>query len=467
MKRKNCGGCKKSTCDGCQLFLEKKLKTDKDGLQKTVLRIKGEELNALGIAYDVGTTTIAASLWDLKTGECIGTLSCLNLQRSWGNDVVSRISYCMENETEHVKELQAIVIEAMDRLAAKLIKDHKASGRICRATVVGNTAMCELVMGVSVAGLAKAPFHKGYVGFSSFKGAELGFKALKKTEIVVLPAIEGYVGADALAVYTYAKSVGAGENSLLIDIGTNGEMILIGKDKVYACSAAAGPALEGAAVECGMLALTGAISGVRMAGRFPTEDIFCEVIGETLPAGICGSGLLDIMALLYRQGVVDKNGYLKSRQEAAKEGVGAKLCQRLETVDGENRFFLAEGKKAIYLTGQDIRQLQLAKSAIRAGMEILMQKANLSVEEIDHIYLAGAFGNDIRPESAVAIGLLPEIESDKIKTLGNGAGFGAAMALLSTKVTEEMSRMSEEIIHIELAEEESFEALFVRHMDLP
>lgn len=467
MKRKNCGGCKKSTCDGCQLFLEKKLKTDKEGTQKTVLRIKGEEQNALGIAYDVGTTTIAAALWDLKTGECIGTLSCLNLQRSWGNDVVSRISYCMENEEEHVKELQAIVVEAMDRLAAKLMKDHKAAGRVCRATVVGNTAMCQLIMGISVAGLAKAPFHKGYAGCVSWKGNKLGFKTLKNAEIIILPAIEGFVGADALAVYTYAKSMGAGRNSLVIDVGTNGEMLLIGKDKVYACSTAAGPALEGAAVGCGMLALSGAIACVSMTGCFPTEDISCEIIGDTIPVGICGSGLMDLMALLYQRRVIDKNGYLKTRQEAAKDGVSVKLCQRLETVDGENRFNLAEGKKVIYLTGQDIRQLQLAKSAIRAGIEILMQKEGLKAEELESIYFAGAFGNYIRPESAVAIGLLPNIGKEKIRAVGNGAGFGSAMALLSAKTTEEMCKMSEQIEHVELADEASFEELFVRFMDMP
>ncbi len=465
MKRKTCGGCKKNTCDGCRMLLDVKLQTDKEERLLSPLKADGKESD-LGLAYDIGTTTIAATMWDLETGECMGSISGQNIQSIWGKDVVSRIAYCMEAE-EHARRLQYIVVEAMDRMAAQLIKEHRVNGRVKRVFAAGNTAMCEILLGIEVDGLAKAPFHKNYSGIVEKQGAELGFHKLKNLKISVLPAIEGYVGADALAVYTYVKSLGAGPGTLIVDVGTNGEILLIGKNKVYACSVAAGPALEGAAVSHGMVAFSGAIASVNLAGQFPGEDIVYEVIGDEAPQGICGSGLIDAFALLYRLGVIDKSGYLKTRQEAARDGVKAKICKRLDTIDGDNRFYFAEGKEPIWITGQDIRQMQLAKSAIRTGIELLLQKENMSIEEIDGLYLAGAFGNHICPESAVEIGLLPDIDRGKILSVGNGAGIGAAMALLSAEIANEMVTMSEGIEHIELAEEASFEELFVKYMDLP
>lgn len=467
MKNKRCGGCQKQSCDDCRLFLRQKLHTDKEIAGNLAIKITERPKKAVGIAFDVGTTTVAASLWNLNTGECMGALSSANPQRCKGNDVVSRIAYCMENETEHTRELQGMITECMDMLAEKLLQEYQVQEPVSHAIVVGNTAMCRLALGVSVSGLAKAPFKKGYTGCVVKQGRDMGLQVLESAKVTILPAIEGYVGADALAVYTYVKKMGAGENSLIVDIGTNGEILFIGKNGVYTCSTAAGPALEGAAVQCGMSASAGAIAGIRLAGSFPGEDIFLEVIGDTLPKGICGSGLLDAMALLYKEKLLSAEGYLKTEREAAKDGAGVRLCKRLQTVEGENRFVLKDGADPVYLTGRDIRQLQLAKGAIRAGMETLLQKEKLTVEEIDSIYLAGAFGNYIRPESAVAIGLLPQVGTEKIIPIGNGAGLGAAMALLSEEIVNEMVLLSEKIVHVELAREKVFEELFPEYMNLP
>jgi len=465
VKKQKCSGCQRNSCNGCRLFWQGKLHTDKE-CTEPVGKVTGTvDKMQLGIAFDVGTTTVAATLWNLETGECLGSSSCMNPQRKWGSDVVSRITYCMEEEN-HVSELQKLVIDVMEKLVQQLLGIHGEKQEIKRAVVVGNTAMCQLFLGYDVSNLAGAPFRKGYHGIVSVQGEEIGFTILKDTEIIVMPAIEGYVGADALAVYSYVRSKGVNENSLIVDIGTNGEILLIGKKKVYACSTAAGPALEGAAAECGMPALPGAVSGIGKTGMFPNEDIQYEVIGGGAPRGVCGSGLLDGMAFLYRQNLLERNGYLKNQREAAKAGVGIRLCKRLDTVDGENRFYLSQ-EDDIYLSGKDIRQLQLAKGAIRAGIEILLQKETITPEEIDRIYLAGAFGNDIYPQSAVEIGLLPEITIEKIVPVGNGAGFGAAMALLSDKVRSEMAYMSEQIVHVEIAKEPNFDKLFLQFIDFP
>ncbi len=325
--------------------------------------------------------------------------------------------------------------------------------------------MCELLLGTSLEGLTRAPFHKEYVGSVRKKGSELGFSFLKDTEVVVLPAIEGYVGADALAVHTWVKHVDGRARVLAVDVGTNGEILLFGEERDYACSAAAGPALEGAAVEQGMGAVDGAIKEVLLGGSFPREDIYCKVIGEGVPKGICGSGLVSALALLKKLKVIDETGYLRSRSEARAAGVREQICRRIVEGSEENKFLLTSEDVSVCLTAGDIRQLQLAKGAIRAGIEVLFIKEGIAKEDIRHIYLAGSFGSNIQVKDAVEIGLLPEIEAEKITHVGNCAGSGAVMALLSEKTIREMEEASQNIIHVELVDEESFKRNFLAALD--
>lgn len=492
-KKKSCAGCRKKSCDGCSLSTVGRLHSDKGQnffLPKDFK--KDESISGLGIAYDVGSTTIAGTLWDLKKGELLGTASCLNPGRRFGGDVVSRISYSRQSK-ENQKKLQRLMTEKLDELAQELClsagmgegkqkeqrreesrekaeenaeqrAENEANGNICKAVIVGNTAMCEMLLGLALEGLSCAPFHKEYIGCVRKAGSEIGFSFLKETEVTILPAIDGFVGADALAVYTYVKRQKEEGNVLAVDIGTNGEILLIGKERIYACSAAAGPALEGAAVSSGMSAATGAVEEVRLWGNFPREDIYCKVIGDTLPVGICGSGLADALALLSRLGVIDESGYLKTEEEARKAGVRETICRRLCVRDGENRFLLTNRDTPVYLTAGDIRQLQLAKGAVRAGIEILLQKEGVSKERLSRIYLAGAFGSCLKPESAVEIGLLPDIPSERIVSVGNCAGIGAVMALFSERTAEEMERDAESICHVELAGEEGFQECFLQCM---
>lgn len=483
-RRKKCAGCRKQSCDGCSLRTAGKLHSDKGkGFLFPEDFKKDDHVSGLGIAYDVGSTTIAGMLWDLKKGELLGTASCLNPGRRFGGDVVSRISYSRQNE-KNKKNLQSLMTEKLDELAKELweqgetnltdsVKSESAAclqeaknGQRCigKAVIAGNTAMCEMLLGFDLEGLSHAPFHKEYRGCVRKTGAQIGFSFLKEAEVTILPAIEGFVGADALAVYAYVKHQNTEGNVLTVDIGTNGEILLIGKEKAYACSTAAGPALEGAAVSSGMSAASGAIEEVRMLGSFPREDIYCKVIGDAAPIGICGSGLADALALLSRLGVIEESGYLKTVEEARKAGIRETICRRLCMKDGENQFLLTDQEQPVYLAVGDIRQLQLAKGAIRAGIEMLLQKEGISKGEISRIYLAGAFGSYLKPESAVEIGLLPDVPLERIVSVGNCAGTGAVMALFSEKIIKDMERDAEKICHVELAKEEGFQECFLQCM---
>ncbi len=460
MKNKKCMGCRKESCDGCSLSPAVKIKTSKDTVGEGILLLQDEGLSGLGIAFDIGTTTIAAMLWDLKQRRQLAVRSSINPQRSAGGDVISRIAYAGKSR-ENAWELQRLLVEKMDELARDMTRIPAR-----RVSVVGNTAMCEILLGLPLDGLSRAPFRKAYRGTAKRRGSELGFSFLGGAQILVLPSIDGYVGADALAVHTWVRRQDERSNVLAVDIGTNGEILLVGEKGTYACSAAAGPALEGAAVRQGMGAVAGAVEEVRILGSFPRQDLFCRTIGDAPPRGICGSGLMDALAVLRKLGVIEEDGYLPDRAQAGKRGVPQLVCRRLEEGEGERRILLTDAGHPVYLTAGDIRQLQLAKGAIRAGIEILLNKEGIQKEDLNHIYLAGAFGSCIKVESALAIGLLPDIVREKITHTGNCAGMGASMALLSDRVIKDMEDEAERIRHVELAGQERFQELFLQHMEL-
>lgn len=477
---KKCAGCKKVTCDGCSLKPGMKIYSSKGEPSLFPEGFQPDKGEGFGIAFDIGTTTVAAMLWDLEKRIQLETETCVNPQRFAGSDVISRIAYS-RNGKENGQRLKQVIVEKMDELAEKLCiqagiaaensnEAEEGYGKalkippVSKVTAAGNTVMCEILLGLSLKGLSAAPFHKEYAGFVRKKGSELGFSFLGEAQITVLPSIDGYVGADALAVYTYVKNKDDRKNLLAVDIGTNGEILLIGREKSYACSAAAGPALEGAAVFQGMGAAPGAIEEVRILGNFPRQNLYCKVIGDSNPRGICGSGLVDALAVLRKLKVIDETGYLLNAKEARKAGVPELVCRRLASEGEENRILLTTAENPVYLTSGDIRQLQLAKGAIRAGIEVLLRKAGITEEELTHIYLAGAFGSYIKLENAAAIGLLPDIPIERITHTGNCAGTGAVMALLSENTVMEMERYAGGICHVELAQEEKFQEYFLRYM---
>lgn len=471
-KIKKCPGCKRTSCNGCGIF--QKLNTNKQIRVQFPEGFAIEPSEGLGISFDVGTTTLAGMLWNLEEGSLLEAETSANPQAAFGADVINRIQAAAENDDKLAK-MQKLVVKKLDEMAAGMLgrySDQEYAGSIAgkevqKVTIVGNTAMCEILMGIKPEGLFRAPFTPDYKEISYRKGEQLGFQFLKDADVIILPPIGGYVGADALAVNCYVNQKAKEEKVLAVDIGTNGEILLLCGGKRYACSAAAGPALEGGAVSQGMRAAAGAVDMVSVSGRFPMQDIVSRVISGGNPQGICGSGLVDGLAQLYRIGVLDQTGYMRSAKEAKEAGVPERICRRIETMDDRRRFLLTDESHPVYLLADDVRALQLSVSAIRSGMEILLERAGIQAEELDKIYLAGAFGCYISIESGVAIGLFPDVPREKMVQAGNLAGTGAAMALLSEKVLRSSQEESCHFVHVELAEEDSFKERFLEHMNFP
>lgn len=467
-----CPGCKRENCNGCGIY--QKLNTNKHAGVSFPEDFQITPEQGLGISFDVGTTTLAGMLWDLKSGTLLNVETGANPQAVFGADVIRRIQAAVEDKA-NLKKMQKLLTDRLDEMSEQLLGTAKSENKLTdenirKVTLVGNTAMCEILLGIEPFGLFKAPFFPDFKSTMQMKGSSLGFRFLGDAQVMVLPPIGGYVGSDALMVYSYVNQKEPEKKILAVDIGTNGEILLQCGSQRYACSAAAGPALEGGAVSQGMRAVGGAIDMVSLSGSFPMQDIAVRVIGGVKPVGICGSGLVDALALLYRIGVLDYTGYMRNALEAKGAGVPDRICKRIvesSEEGGERRFLLTSAASPVYLAAGDVRQLQLSISAIRSGMEILLKKADCKVESLEGIYLAGAFGCYIGIESGIQTGLFPDLPREKIIQAGNLAGTGAAMALLSKDALKRLEEEKERFIHVELAQESDFQKLFLAHMNFP
>lgn len=406
-----------------------------------------------GIAIDIGTTTVVCYFFDLMSGTQIGSESILNPQIAYGEDVVSRLTYAIR-EPLGKTELQSKLWAKIEGMIERFLNTQGiALSDIHRISVVGNTAMHHLSLGLEVESLALSPYTPTLRKAYNTIGKEVGMSALQNTQMYFAPNIAGYVGGDALG---FVLSRRIHENSSLtfgIDVGTNSEIVAVKNRKLLCCSAAAGPAFEGARITQGMRARTGAIEYVRIESIDEAPEI--SVIGNASPVGLCGSAILDLVAELRRIGLVDITGKLR-------EG------RRVIEMSSHGRSYLVRGpedsqiRKSIFITQRDIRQVQLAKAAIRAGTEILASRTNSTPEQVETFYLAGAFGNYLRPESALEIGLLPPVDLSCIRPVGNAAGEGAKLVLLSKEEREEMNRIADSADYIELATAPEFKDLFYR-----
>lgn len=412
-----------------------------------------------GMAFDIGTTTVVGSLWDMTERIMIDAEAETNPQSTYGADVISRIQYCMEAE-EHVEALHDMVIQCCNEMISRLAQRNQiAKEQIYGASVSGNTTMSHIFWGISPRSMAKIPFAPVFCESLQTDAGSLGIDINPRGKIHLLPNIAGHVGSDITGVMIATGLEELSGNTIAIDVGTNGEILVASEGRILACSTAAGPAFEGACIRDGMRAAPGAIEKV-MIGK----EVKLQVIGGGQAVGICGSGLIDGVAELIKAKVISKNGNLLEKTQAEARGLPEFILERLVGTGRETAFVLAEGERQIAITQADIREVQLAKGAILGGMLTLMKKLCISQGGIDRVLVAGAFGSYIKKESAIGIGLLPDIEEEKVCSIGNGAGIGAAMALLSGEVCRRAEEEVKKIEHVELAKDPDFQDFYIDGM---
>lgn len=406
-------------------------------------------------------------LLDLNSGKIMARGALTNPQQGAGADVVSRILYAGDHPGG-LEELQSLVVKGLNQIIAKLCRENKLkSEEIYHAVVVGNTTMSHLFLGVDPTYLARAPFIPCFRQTAVLSAAELGLGILGEGKVTVLPMVAGYVGADTVGVMVASRIDELAGIHLFVDIGTNGEIILAGKGRILTCSTAAGPAFEGAGIKYGMRAAAGAIERVKIAG-----DVELGVIGtgKEKVRGICGSGLIDAVGEMYKAGIIDSRGRMNSSAKDL-QNLPPALRERIQVINEINEFILVQGQdsaggETIAITQKDIRELQLAKGAVLAGIKVLMVQLGIEAEEIDGIHLAGAFGSYIDRASALEIGLLPPVPLAKIQSIGNAAGKGAQMALLSTAEMARAEGLARKAEHIELSTESTFQKEFLKSLAL-
>jgi len=418
-----------------------------------------------GIAYDLGSTTIVGYLMDLPTGHELGVSAVMNPQVVYGDDLVSRISFAGTQENG-AAILQAAAVDAMNWIAADLLKGAGASpDNVYKITVVGNTCMTHLLLGIDVASLGQSPYVPTLCNDVQLSAGELGLSVCLEGKVTVLPNIAGFVGSDTVGVMLSTKWEPDGQTRLAVDIGTNGEMALMHQGRTYVCSAAAGPAFEGAGISCGMRGAPGAIDSVAI-----DDQVSVTTIDNKRPIGICGSGLVDAVAQMLGAGLIDETGRLLDLSDAAH--IPPAIRERLIKTDSGVEFVLATkkesgGGRAITLTGTDIRHLQLAKGSIHAAIQTLLAIAGTSDDGLSQILLAGAFGNYIRVESAIRIGLIPPVDSAIVVSIGNAAGAGARLALLCEQEMTLARDFAASAQHIELAVSPQYQTELMERMMFP
>ena len=413
-----------------------------------VLDLKKAKPDVYMAAFDIGTTTVVGYLLSAENGKVCAIESSMNPQAQYGADVIMRANYALEHGTEVLSNcIQGAVNELLQKLAARVKAQPDA---ICQVSIVGNTCMHHLFLGISPGSLVHAPYNPACSERLTLRAADYGLHIHPQAQLLMLPNIAGYVGADTCGCLLALRQDLKSEISLMIDIGTNGEMVLGNKDKLATCSTAAGPAFEGAKIECGMRGAAGAVDHV----AFEDGEWKYTTVGNVPAVGLCGSGLIDLVAQLYKAGLIDEMGHLESGQEKS------------------DIFVLVPPEKSgddrgVYLTQKDVREVQLAKAAIAAGIQLLMKELGIREKDIQKVYIAGAFGNYMNPASACAIGLLPPELEQRVEPVGNAAGEGAKIALLNADELEAADGIVKGICFLELAASAEFQDTFVDELAFP
>lgn len=406
-----------------------------------------------GAAIDIGTTTVAVQLLDLRTGEVLATAGDLNAQRVFGADVLSRVARAA---ADGGPELRRLITSQIDELLAQALRTAGlSSDRLAEAVVVGNTAMIGLLLGEDVSPLGEAPYVGAPVAGARLTGGQLGLASAPALDVVVLPGVSAFIGSDIVAGMLATRLAERVAPTLMIDLGTNGELILAAGGQLLAASTAAGPALEGASIECGMRAEPGAIERVDLIdGR-----LVLGVIGERTPTGICGSGLLDVVAALRDADVLDRSGSFVDR-------VGSPFRDRFTARDGVRAFALDESANVV-LTQKDVRQVQLALGAVRTGIDLLLEAAGIRASAIVNVIVAGGFGYHVRAGSLVRLGLIPPVWLDRVTFGGNTALAGARMALVNSAARAIARDLAGVVRTVDLAAHPEFQQRFLAALSFP
>ena len=417
------------------------------------------------IAFDLGTTTVVATLLDLGTGQPLAVRSMLNRQQPYGADVISRVSATML-DPDALEALQARAAETLNQLAGEVCEQAEVEPReVYEITLCGNATMTQLALGIDPEPLAVAPFIITSRVLPPVTAADLGVRLHPRAPAVLFPALGAYVGGDIVAGMLASGLTRDRRLRLFIDVGTNSEIALGSAERVVATAAPAGPAFEAAQIRCGMRAAEGAIEGVRIDG----DELTLEVIGDAAPLGMCGSGLVDAVAQLVACGLLDHSGRFVPDEVAAEQHAG--LSPRLVKVGEERVFVLAwrgdDPANAVYLSQRDVRELQFAKASIATGWSILLNELDVTAADISQVLLAGSFGSYLSPASAVRIGLVPKMALPRIVSAGNVAGEGAKMAALSVNERAAALSILDEVEYVELSGRSDFNDLFVDQLAFP
>ncbi|WP_022728109.1 ASKHA domain-containing protein [Fodinicurvata sediminis] len=429
---------------------------------------------AYGLAIDIGSTTIAAHLCDLATGEVLASNGIMNPQIRFGEDLMSRVSYIMMNPGGDGEMTQA-VREGINRLVQEICSEVGLTPQdVLNATFVGNPIMHHLLLGIDPTELGGAPFALTFNSGITLWAEQLGIDLAPDARVYVLPCIAGHVGADTAGVILSEQPHLRDETTLVVDVGTNAEIVLGNRQRLLACSSPTGPAFEGAQISGGQRAAPGAIERVRidpetLAPRFKVigcdhwsnEPGFTEEVRKIGVTGICGSGIIEALAEMYLAGIILPDGTVNGRKAAVSTRV---------FMEGRTFSYLLHEpanpeEPRIVITQNDIRAIQLAKAALFAGIRLLMER--LGVERVDRIQLAGAFGSHIDVKYAMILGMIPDCDLDKVSSAGNAAGTGARIALLNQKARDEIERVVKQVEKVETAVEPSFQAHFVEAMAIP
>lgn len=426
-----------------------------------------EEVGGLyGLTFDLGTSTLVGKIIRLSDGKEIAAISRLNSQSKYGADIISRIQYVKE-QRHGLEELSRLIINDLNQITKQLLEvgDLKADD-IFITVAAGNTTMQHLLLSLNPTDIAHAPFAPVSTDGLILRAADIGITLHPEALLYVMPSRSGYIGGDLISMILASGCAEQDDKIALgLDLGTNGEIFLGNRKRLMTCSAAAGPALEGARISHGMIAKEGAIESVY------AEDgnLRYQVIGNVEPRGLCGSGLVDLVAVLLERSIIDQGGLMQPPQGGSGDTLSARVIKRDK---GIYDFLVAAteesfSQKPIYFSQKDVRELQLAKAAVAAGIQILMDQMGVGIRDIDLVYVAGAFGNYIHPQSALRIGLIPKVDPKIIHAIGNAASTGASMVLLAKGYWKLANELANSLEHVELSTRPDFNEYFIENLNFP